>query len=285
MILDAHCHAWRTWPYDAHEPDPDRARSGRLLRTLDEHGVDAALVVAARIGGPDPRTANSDNNDYVAAAARRHPGRLLAVVDVDSRWSASYHRAGIARRLEDEVGRTGAVGVTHYLADEDDGWLRTSEAGDLLERAADLGVLVSLHVPPVWHADLRALLLEHPGAAPVLIHHQGLVDPASRPHLDGLVALADAPSAHVKVSGFHYLAPEPWDVPYTGVLHVLRELRATFGSARLVWGSDHPVAARHLTYRQSLEVVRRRAGLASQEVEEVLGGALARVLDRLGRLP
>ena len=84
MIIDSHCHAWATWPYQPPAPDPEtRGRAEQLLFEMDQNGVERALVVCAQIDH------NPDNNKYVAAARRRHPERLLQVADVDSRWSST----------------------------------------------------------------------------------------------------------------------------------------------------------------------------------------------------
>ncbi|MHA4816154.1 amidohydrolase family protein [Streptomyces aculeolatus] len=285
MIIDAHCHVWRRWPYTPDVPDPRRRGSVRaLLYEMDQANVDRALVVCARIGGTDRRTANPDNNHFVAAAVTRHPDRLAAVVDVDSRWSAEYHRPGAADRLAAAVTATGAVGVTHYLANEDDGWLQTDEAKEFFRRAAALGLIVSLHAPPCWLRPLADLVSGVPDV-PVLLHHQGLVTPGSpafRADMQALEALAGVGDVYVKLSGFHYLTDRPWDFPYRDTRAVIRALLAAFGPGRLVWGSDYPVSRPHLTYRQSIEVIREHADLDRTDLDAVLGGTMAHLLTRGG---
>ena len=40
MIVDAHCHAWATWPYQPPVPDPEsRGRIEQLLFEMDQNGV------------------------------------------------------------------------------------------------------------------------------------------------------------------------------------------------------------------------------------------------------
>lgn len=285
MIVDAHAHAWERWPYDPRVPDPaTRGSVDALLYEMDAAGVERALVVCAAIGAGDPRTANTDNNGYVARAAAAHPDRLAVLAEVDSRWSAAYHRPGAADRLERTLAETGAVGVTHYLADHVDGWLEDGEGQAFLARAAQLGAVVSLHAPPAWFPSLGRALRAAPPPT-VLLHHQGLVAPGSPTFdrdLNHLTALADVPAVHVKVSGFHYLTDRPWAYPYPGTHAVLRALLATFGTGRLLWGSDFPVARPHVTYRQSLELVRELtggdAGILGGNAARILAGNAARVL-------
>lgn len=277
MIVDAHAHAWERWPYDPRVLDPaTRGSVDALLYEMDAAGVDRALVVCAAIGAGDPRTANPDNNGYVARAAAAHPARLAVLADVDSRWSATYHRPGAAHRLERTLAETGAVGVTHYLADDVDGWFDDGEGQAFLARAAELGTVLSLHAPPAWFPSLGRALRAAPPPT-VLLHHQGLVVPGGATFdrdLRNLTALAAVPAVHVKVSGFHYLADRPWAYPYAGTHVALRALVAAFGTGRLLWGSDFPVARPHVTYRQSLELVRELTGADAG----ILGGNAARIL-------
>uniref|UniRef100_UPI0025BB261A amidohydrolase family protein n=1 Tax=Herbiconiux sp. TaxID=1871186 RepID=UPI0025BB261A len=144
MIVDAHCHLWHRWPYPS-TPPPGAATASALLDELAANGVDRALVVAAAIGGEDARTQNLRNNDDVAEAVHDHRDQLRMVADIDSRWSAGYHRPGAAARLADEIARTGARGFTHYLGDTDDGWLDTADGTDFFSAAESLGLLATVH--------------------------------------------------------------------------------------------------------------------------------------------
>src|ERR671917_398603 len=124
MIVDSHCHAWHTWPYQPPVPDPaGRAVVEQLLFEMDSNGVDRAVVVCARIDH------NPDNNEYVAEAVRRHPDRLYQLADVDCRWTDTYQRPGAADRLAAAVRAHGLRGFTHYVAQDDDGAWYDSDEG------------------------------------------------------------------------------------------------------------------------------------------------------------
>lgn len=284
-IIDAHCHAWRRWPYDTSVPDPNtRGSIEALLYEMDTHGVDHATVVCARIGGGAgaPGFANPDNNDYVTEAARRHPDQITAWIDVDCVWTASYHRPGAADRLRAELNRTGSRGFTHYFARENDGWLRTDEAAAFFEAVDELGAIASLAVGAAWFEDLGRVIGRHP-SVPVLLHHLGQAprSPGSHePHLAGLVELAAYPNIGVKVSGFNYHSSLRWDFPYPDAQQLFGQLRAAFGAERLYWGSDFPASRDMITYTQSLEVVRSRAGLPDDELDLLMGDNLDRLLNR-----
>ena len=50
MIVDSHCHAWTTWPYDTNVPDPQhRGTIGRLLFEMYKEGVDKAVLICSRM--------------------------------------------------------------------------------------------------------------------------------------------------------------------------------------------------------------------------------------------
>lgn len=284
MIADAHCHAWRLWPYDPPVPDPDsRGTVDQLLFQMDAHGVEHAAVVCARIGhetvAPYER-ANDDNNAYVSAAVARHPDRLTALVDVDCVWRPEHHTPGAARRLRETVERYEAAGFTHYVGPYD-GWFRTEDGQEFFATAAELDLVASLALGPEWQADLRAIAGANP-TLPILVHHLAMAKPTSDSFdadLAAVLASATEPNICVKISGFHYVGERSWDFPYADAREVARALHAAFGADRLAWGSDFPAAIPLLTYTQSLEVVRTHCDfLAPDELDRVLGGNLIDIL-------
>lgn len=274
MIVDAHTHAWRRWPY-APVDDPDRGDVDQLLATLDANEVERALIVCARISGGDERTANPDNNDYASEAAQRHPDRLIAAIDVDSRWLPEYHMPGVLDRLAAARERTDARVVTHYLADEDDGWFDFDEGAGFLRQLADDRILLSLHAGPAWFPALSRAADR--GALPsIMLHHQGHVRDDTQ--VSALLALASVPEITVKVSGFHYLDDRS---PSPGALARFGRVLERFGPSRLAWGSDFPVAPHRYTvsYPQTLEIL----DLATADLDEdgradIRGGTARRLL-------
>ncbi|WP_343074834.1 amidohydrolase family protein [Phytoactinopolyspora alkaliphila] len=267
-------------------PDPDtRGSVETLLDELDRHQVERALVICARIGataGPECR--NDDNNDYVAAAVRRHPDRLVMAADVDSRWLPEHHTSGAAARLRETATRYGISAFTHYVGDEDDGWLTTDDGTEFFAAAADLGLIASLAVTPSWFGAVGHIARLLPGL-PILLHHSGLVRLWSSSFEDDirtLLELAEAPNVFVKVPGFHYLSRPSFEYPFPeACTRVLRPLADTFGAHRLIWGSDFPVAQSHLTYRQSLALVQDHTPFwTDAERSQVMGATLEGLLAR-----
>lgn len=279
MIVDAHCHVWPVWPYPrtpgAPPIDPiEHGSARRLAVEMDAAGVGHALVVAAEMG-PQP----VPDTEHIAELVRAEPDRWSLLADLDSRWSPAYHEGGSAERLRGFADRLPLLGITHYLADEPDTWFDAGDADAVGRILADRGLILSLHAPPAWHDRVAAWARRYP-EVPILLHHQGLVTDAEE--LAGLLELATAPSVHVKVSGFPYVAgaEEP---PYPAVFERLRRILDAVGPDRMLWGSDFPVTPeRGIGYRRALDLVREGlADLGGPAFDAILGGTASRLRDKV----
>jgi L-fuconolactonase len=278
VIIDSHCHAWRTWPYSPLVPDEaSRGTVEQLLYEMDLHGVEQAAIVCAAIEN------NPDNVEYVSFAKERYRKRLHVIADLDCTWHPTYHRPGSADRLRALDDKYELIGFTHYVSRTNDGWLGTDEAESLFVAAEERGLLVSLAAGPAWQADLRAIARRHPGV-PVLCHHLGGVSSEGGGEPDGLGQLVQSvacPNIFVKISGFHYASPQSWNHPWPDGIKLFKQIFEAFGPNRLCWASDFPASTRHCTYRQSLEVVRTHCDfLSSDDLRLILGGTMQAILTR-----
>lgn len=276
MIIDAHCHAWRHWPYQPPVPDPEsRGSAAQLLWEMDQSGVDRAIVICAAIGG-NPHT-NEDN----LAAARNAGGRLVPFADVDSRWSSTHHVPGAPGRFAQVLDRLQPLGVTHYLDESADAsWLLGEEGAACLSMLEERGVILSLACGPTQMAVVGEAAARHPGLA-ILVHHMGRARAGDAEALACVLAAASCPNVHVKLSGFGYGVPDPWAFPYPAMQDAARALRDAYGAGRLCWGSDYPVVRKFMTYRQSLEIVRSLCRfLDAGERAQILGGTMGGLLAR-----
>ncbi len=277
MILDSHCHAWRRWPYAPLVPDEDgRGSAEQLIYEMDAHGVELATVVCASIEN------NPDNLDYVSFACERYPDRLAMVADHDCQWSGTYHAPGGAARLAALADRYQLIGFTHYVFEENDGWLRTAEADEVFSLAAQRSLIVNLAAHPAWHADLREIAARHPTVT-VLCHTVGGIraeQGLDSPGLAEVIASAAVPNIHIKLAGLHYCSDRGWNHPWPDVLASIERIYDAYGPTRLLWGSDFPASKRFTTYRQSLEAIRSHCPFLSQDdLGLILGANLRRLLD------
>jgi L-fuconolactonase len=289
-IVDSHSHGWPKWPYDPAVPDPNsRGRLEQLLWEMDRVGVDQAVIVCAGLPG------NRGNNDYVARFAAGHRKRLHVFADVDSLWTRTYHTDGAANRLSRLAMRLHLKGFTHYLRDVVDSWFDSRAGDEFLDAAESGGLILSLSASPAWQPVIRRIAKRHPSLS-ILCHHMGFVrrEGSSWAGLKEVLASADTPNILLKVSGFHYAQaetpmqgmtlPETWAFPYSASVGLLRRLHAAFGARRLCWGSDYPVVARSMTYRQSLEVVRSQSDFLSvNDLNWILGRTMLGLLEKGSR--
>ncbi|WP_157988053.1 amidohydrolase family protein [Jiangella endophytica] len=248
-MIDAHVHAWPEWPYPISRRDGrDDASAPRLLRRLDDEGIESCWLIAAEVpGGRTP----TPNNEYAEAARVLAPARVRLFVDVDSRWAPSYHATGACDRLARLVERFPlASGVVHYLAAEVDGWLAGGEGIAWLRELERRDLVLNLALTPAWHRTLAAAAQAVPDL-PFVLHHLAGVTMAEE--LDGLEPLAETANIAVKLSGAHYLDPRILAEP-SGVRDVAARLAEVFGVERLVWGSDAPVDGKYVTADEALQL-------------------------------
>jgi predicted TIM-barrel fold metal-dependent hydrolase len=276
MIIDCHTHAWEYWPYEPAVPDHhSRGRVEQLLWEMDRHGVDRAVLVCARIDH------NPGNNEYGAECVRQYPDRLVQFADVDCSWADTYHAPGAAGRLAAAASSYRLKGYTHYLRD-DCAWFASAEGLRFFETTAELGLIASLALGPAWQPALRVLARRFP-SVPFLCHHlAGARAGEAPPHagMEEILRSAEVPNIHIKLSGFHYASQVSWDYPYSDTLAVVRRLYEHYGAERLCWASDYPPVLGHMTYQQSLEVVRTHCSfIPAGDLERILGGNMQRLLE------
>jgi L-fuconolactonase len=282
-IVDSHCHAWTYWPYRPEVPDPElRPRVEQLLFEMDSCGVERAAIVCARI------THNPDNNEYVSDCVAERRERLYQVADVDCSWSPEHQTPGAADRLHAAAERYRLRAFTHYVKGDDDGsWYLSDEGMAFFRAAAERRLIASLSWPARLHPVLRTLAERFP-EVPFLVHHMaGLkaAEAAPRPLFRDVLESAKLPNIYVKLSGFHHASgpDDRWEYPYPHCQWLAQGLYEAFGPQRLCWGSDYPVVRAAMTYRQSLEAVRRHCGfIPPAEMEQVLGGNMLRLLEAAG---
>lgn len=277
MIIDSHCHAWSYWPYQPAVPDPEsRGTIQQLLHEMQLNQVGQALVVCAQIDH------NPDNNAYIAAQVAMVPDRLYQLVDLDSEWSKTYHTPGAANRLGELAARWPIRGFTHYLQREEDGsWLYSEDGHKLFNVAADLGLIASISCYPHQQPAVRRIAAYFP-QVPILCHHLGhprLGGGSIQENLHEILLSAKQPNINLKVSGFAYMASQPWEYPYEEVRWIVKAIYDQFGPQRLCWGSDYPVVGFNMTYRHALEAFRTHCNFVNPDDQEwILGKTLLGLL-------
>jgi len=237
LIVDAHAHVFlKDLPHVAnprHRITYDFTVE-KYLQTLDEHGVERAVIAAASPYG--------DYNDYTIASVRGRP-RLRGTVIV---------APSVERYILELMARDGIVGVRLpyvNLAELPD--LTAFEYQRLFRRLADLAWHVHLHLDgPRLPQVLPAL--ERAGVK-LVIDHFGRPDPKLGVNCAGFKLMLRALEngrTWVKVSAGYRLGRE-------AAAAYGRELLRQAGPERLLWASDCPFVGHEsqVSYRDTIDAV------------------------------
>ncbi len=253
------------------------------LAYMDSLGVDMAVIQHDHLYG--------SLNQFLSDCARRYPGRLLPLAQVDP-WEPDQEAQ--AARLQHAVETLGLRGL--YFEVEVfalTGWvdqLDTAKFRPLWECVRRLGIPVywylytsardrfASYMDQVWRLDRWAK--EHADIPAVFTH--GLETIVLRPKHERFDIPPDVlhclknPNLHLEVM-LHLMAPDT-DYPFPWAQGMLSQLYDALGPEKLLWGSDMPAAERNITYRQAMDYVRRHAGFMGDGDKSLFfGGNVARL--------
>jgi L-fuconolactonase len=229
VLVDSHVHIWsadaaRALPKPLHEaPPPTVDGSAEMLfRTLDMHGVDAAIVVQPRLYGHD--------HTYLLESLARFGDRMVAVAALDPRDDGAV--AALSRLVA-----TGCRG----LRLDPHGWgvgpLTDGAVLPLWDRAADCSIPIELLIRPD-QLPVLGRLVARTADVQVIVEHAARFDANADEPLDSLLELGTWPNVMVKVSALASISGEP--PPHRDIWGMIGRLVEVFGPERLMWGSDMP---------------------------------------------
>jgi|YNPNPStandDraft_1061719.scaffolds.fasta_scaffold10674_3 L-fuconolactonase len=262
MLIDAHNHIWDVpWPPLA--PDPLAGEATRFLYYMDQNQVQTAIVVA-HLDEHDP-----DNNRRALARAAEFPGRFKVLGNVH------LNQPEALAKVKAFLGEPHLVGISYYpAADDPCEWMRP---GPLFDTLAAHALAVNLNLQPHQHGKLRQVARAYP-ETPFLVCHLGAPVRGGEPNpeWEEVLRSAEVPNLLMKISGFAYYSARYWEYPYRDVLPYVQRIAAAYGPERMLWGSDHPVTTRFMTYRQSIEVVRTHCDFLTEAERALVLGENAR---------
>jgi L-fuconolactonase len=237
MIIDSHVHLWRrnTTPQPWIDPE-SMATIDRdfwiddLAVALDGSGIDAAVIV---------QTSNSltETADLLAASTS---DRIVGIVGWVDLAADVPDQIGSLARLP---GGENLVGIRHLAhQDPDPRWLLRSDVGQGLNALAAVGLPFDLVISPGQLPFATRAALEHPATSFILDH---LAKPSLRSGdvvkwRRDLAAIAELPNVSAKLSGLTIEAD--WSTWVRADLApAIEHALDTFGSSRLMFGSDWPL--------------------------------------------
>ena len=279
-VIDSHLHVWSNdtarFPF-AHpndrnfKPPPIAGTAEAALEEMDQHGVDAAVLVQVIYYGWD--------NRYLAECLRKQPRRFRGqglidptdpnVADRLEYWMREHHLSGMRFSPIYYKGR--------------DEWITSEGHHRLWKKAAELDAIFNFFLDAAQLAKLATMLAAHPDVR-VVIDHLARVDLAS-PDADReikqLTALARHRNVWVKISELSLLSPSK-RAPYADTFDCVKRVYDAFGPDRLLFGTGFPGATRAQAGRPSLAeelaLVRREIPFFSaSDREKILGGNAAKL--------
>src|SRR5262245_18573152 len=235
MIIDWGTHMFsrdrRRFPFHpqaTYIPDESGMQDDPLATYLDymrREGIDRAVLVQ-----PEPY---GDDHTLLLECLAREPERLRGVsLFYPSDTDAPRKLAELARNESHIVAvRFHAHrGKESYLNSFADDGVRA-----LWRAAAELGLIVELHIGPNYAADAAQAIAAYP-SVPVLIDH------LAEPHVGNAVEYAEVlglarfENVYMKISGLSHISD---DAPlYREVRRFTQLVADAFGPQRLVWGND-----------------------------------------------
>jgi L-fucono-1,5-lactonase len=239
-----------------------------LEPVLARNDIDAVVVVQGACLDSD--------TDYLLAEAERHD--WIAAVTA---WLPLDNPDRTRTRLDELETHSSFRAVRHLIHNEaDPHWILQPPVQDSLALLEERRVILELPVVFPRHLGDVPILAERFSELPIVIDHLGkppIGTDEMRTWARELGAAAACPAVHAKVSGLNTALDRPdWGVDdLLPACHTALEL---FGPARLMCGSDWPVALLNGDYDRVWDATRRVVeAVAGCDADALLGENTARV--------
>lgn len=275
MIVDAHVHILpdrvrdnldhimqaEPWFGACHARDRRVASTDSLIATMDRLGVDRAVCLGWPFAAP---ALCAESNDFLAAACRRHPERLVGFGIVQPADPAAAQEVTRCARL-------GLRGIGEVNADAQ-GWdIDDSNVAAAVRASTAAGLPWTLHCSePVGHAypgkgsttpdRVVAFADRHPDLTLIAAHLGG-----------GLPLLAHIPEVRATCERLYF---DTAAQPFVYDPSVYRAIVDAIGADRLLLGTDHPLLDLP-RYQRALD----DATLTSAEQALILGATATRLFN------
>ncbi|MCG8602868.1 MAG: amidohydrolase [Verrucomicrobiales bacterium] len=261
--IDAHVHVWPgdrdEYPVSENFKDrkikPPAFPPSELFAHQKGTGVHRTVLVQMSFYEFD--------NSYMLDVMEKYPGRFGGIGIVDR------SKSDVAEEMK-SLGEKKVRGFRLYASSERvKGWDADAGMETMWKTGAEEGLAICCLTDPGALPTVHKWCEKHRDT-PVVIDHfarNGVKGEIRQEELDRLLALADFPNTHLKVSAFYALGKKA--PPYTDLGDMVRQVRDAFGSERCMWGSDCPyqVQGEH-TYAASLSMITEKLGFLSAEDQE-----------------
>jgi predicted TIM-barrel fold metal-dependent hydrolase len=266
LLIDSHVHVWKhnpAFPFaPGVQPPAEDASPEMLLELMQANRVARTVLIQVSHYRWD--------NRYLASVLKQYPGRFRGVCRVNPEDPAAPDQL---TQLTQQQGFHG-VRLSPTAGAEGD-WIRGPLMPPLWRRCSELKVPMTILTPVTRLPDLVPLIERNPGLIVVIDHMAD--SPLDRPdQLQLLLTLARYPKVFVKISHMWSLSREPF--PYRDADAQVKRLNDTFGSKRLMWGTDWPICLKQLPYDKAVALFRDHLTfLPATDREQILLKTVQRV--------
>ena len=270
LQVDTHQHFWNlnevaySWLIPDFGPIYRTFAPEELEPQLRAAGVDKTVIVQAAnsYADTDSMLKIAEENDWVAAVVG---------------WVPIHDPEETAKKL-DEYGRNPYFkGMRHLIHDESNpDWVVQKQVIDGLQILADRGF--TFDVVAVFPNHLKHV----PTLAEKVPNLRMVIDHLAKPPLgeadhavwrEQLAAAAESPNVFAKVSGLNTVTPDFDNWTYEDIKPLVDYAIEQFGTDRLMFGSDWPVAVLAGDYAKVWEATNKcLADLSAEERNAILGG-------------
>jgi L-fuconolactonase len=239
QVIDAHVHFWDPallhYPWLATLPELNRPRLPSSYEPFAIGTTDAVVFVEANCA-PDESRAEVAFVDRLAA----HESRIAATVAFVDLLDAEGRDA----RLESLADSKRVLGIRQNLQGRPASLCRDETFVRGVQDAGGLGLTFDLCVTPDQLSEVAALVRHCPGTQFVLDHcgKPAIRDDAFEPWASALARVASSANVYCKLSGL-FTEARPDQRHYDALRPYAAHALATFGPARLMYGSDWPVVS------------------------------------------
>ena len=268
-IIDAHTHMGGRPRRERFEISAKDSTTGRaffnsfsgdqVVKSMDDAGVDT--VIGFPMGGFSSEYDYSDQNDLIADAMQKHPGRILGFCRINPNVGHKSACALIDKYIK-ERGMRGIKlhpEIDHFMLDE-------RILGPIFDKARDCGVPIIFHSGNTANTDpltIGYLAAQYP-KVPVILGHMGLIDGSKKAAL----AASKVTNLYLETSVVSWMS-------HNFVPAVLK-----VGYEKVLYGSDHPYNPFQMEIDKLVKYAVQYTGWTAKELKMILGGNLKRLLEK-----
>lgn len=270
-MIDAHVHIWRLGANDCVWPTADLAAIHRDHEVAEFENIARRFRVTAAILVQSQESARDTR--WLLEQARRAAvaGGVVGWVDLAA--------PDIGAQLDALVEAGPLVGVRPMVQDLAADWLDDPALDAGLAHLAGMNLTLDALIRPQHLAALDRLAARHPTLRIVIDHaaKPAIGEDGFAAWLEALAPLARHPTTACKLSGL--LTETAPGQPPQAVLPYIDAIVASFGGARVIWGSDWPVLNLRSDYGSWLAMA--RAAIPPADRDAVFGGTARHFYPRM----